>query len=79
MSLHYGKFLFCVKGVYRVFSGPYFPVFGLNMEIYREISVFSPNTEKYGPEKNPHLDSFHAVLPIACLNLKSCGVISKFG
>ena len=34
---------------YEVFSGPYFPVFGLN-------------TEKYGPEKTPYLDTFHAVL-----------------
>ena len=33
---------------YRVFSGPYFP-------------VFSPNTGKYGPEKTPCLDIFHAV------------------
>ena len=33
---------------YRVFSGPYFPLFGLN-------------TGKYGPEKTPHLDTFHAV------------------
>ena len=33
---------------YRVFSGPYFP-------------VFSPNTGKYGPEKAPYLDTFHAV------------------
>ena len=24
-------------------------------------SVFSPNTGKYGPEKNPYLDTFHAV------------------
>ena len=32
---------------YRVFSGPYFP-------------VFSPNTGKYGPEKTPYLDTFHA-------------------
>ena len=31
-----------------VFSGPYFPVFGLN-------------TGKYGPEKTPFLGSFHAV------------------
>ena len=31
-----------------VFSGPYFPAFELN-------------TEKYGPEKNPYLDTFHAV------------------
>ena len=24
--------------------------------------VFSPNTGKYGPEKTPYLDTFHAVL-----------------
>ena len=33
---------------YGIFSGPYFPVFELN-------------TEKYGPEKTPCLDTFHAV------------------
>ena len=33
---------------YGVFNGPYF-------------SVFSPNRGKYGPEKTPHLDTFHAV------------------
>ena len=33
---------------YGVFSGPYFPVFGLN-------------TDKYRPEKTPYLDSFHVV------------------
>ena len=37
---------------YRVFSGPYFPVFGLN-------------TGKYGPEKTPYLDSFYAVYHIS--------------
>ena len=42
---------------YGVISGPYFPVFGLNTEI----SVFSPNTGKYGPEITPYLDTFHAV------------------
>ena len=26
-----------------------------------QISVFSPNTGKYGPEKTPHMDTFHAV------------------
>ena len=45
---------------YGVISGPYFSVFGLNAEIYR-ISVFSPNTGKYGPEKTPYLDTFHVV------------------
>ena len=34
---------------YEVFSGRYVPVFGLN-------------TGKYGPEKTPYLDTFHAVL-----------------
>ena len=34
---------------YGVFSSPYFPVFGLNIE-------------KYGPEKSSYLDSFHAVM-----------------
>ena len=24
------------------------------------LSVFSPDTEKYGPEKTPYLDTFHA-------------------
>ena len=43
---------------YEVISGPYFPVFGLNTQIY---SVFNSTTEKYGPEITPHLDTFHAV------------------
>ena len=34
---------------YGAFSGPYFPVFGLN-------------TGKYGPEKTPYLDTFYAEL-----------------
>ena len=34
---------------YRIFSGLYF-------------SLFSPNTGKYGPEKIPYLDTFHAVV-----------------
>ena len=43
---------------YGVFSGSYFPLFGLNTEVY---SVFSLNTRKYGPEKTLYLDTFHAV------------------
>ena len=46
---------------YAVFSGPYFPVFGLNTN-----SVFSPNAGKYGPEKTPYLDTFHAVMGTKC-------------
>ena len=39
----------CMKGSkYGAFSGPYFPVFGQNIR-------------KYGPEKTPYLDTFHAV------------------
>ena len=34
---------------YGVFSAPYFP-------------IFSPNTGKYGQEKTPYLDTFHAVI-----------------
>ena len=37
---------------YGVFSDPYFPAFGLN-------------TERYGREKTPYLDTFHAVLQTA--------------
>ena len=55
----------CVKSVQiRIFSGPYFPAFGLNTERYGDtpyLSVFSPNAGKYGPEKTPYLDIFHAV------------------
>ena len=42
-----------------VFSGPCFPVFGLNTEIYGDL--ISPNVEKYRPEKTPYLDNFHAM------------------
>ena len=42
------------------FSGLYFPAFGLNTEI----SVFSENAGKCGPEKTPYLDTFHVVLVI---------------
>ena len=41
---------------YGVFSGPYFPVFGLN-------------TGKYGPEKTPYLDTFHALCIVRLYNL----------
>ena len=51
---------------YGVFSGPYFPAFRLNTERYSlstpYFSVFSPNAGKYGPEKTPYLDTFHAVI-----------------
>ena len=48
---------------YGRFSGPYFPAFGQNTERYSYLSVFSPNVGKYGREKTPYLDTFHAVSP----------------
>ena len=40
------------------FSGPHFPLFGLNMEIY----YINPRVQsEYGPEKTPYLGSFHTV------------------
>ena len=61
-SIIYGKhdkFTAWEVSKYGVFSGPSFPVFGLNTEIY---GVFSPNTRKYGPEKTQYLETFHAVI-----------------
>ena len=40
-----------------------FPAFGLNTEY---LSVFSPNAGRYGPEKTPYLDTFHAVMILHC-------------
>ena len=40
---------------YEVFSGPH------SNWITPYLSVFSPNTWKYGAEKTPYLDTFHAV------------------
>ena len=42
---------------YRVISGPCFPVFGLDTEIYG----VNQNTGKYGPEITSYMDTFHAV------------------
>ena len=41
-------------GNYRPEKASTWTSFGLNM--------LSPNTEKYGPEKPPHLDTFHTVV-----------------
>ena len=45
----------------KVFSGLYFPVLGLNMEIYGVNLRLSQSTGKYEPEKAPYWDTFHAV------------------
>ena len=39
--------------------------------IWTEISVFSPNTGKYKPEKTPYLDTFHLISAYVCnINIK---------
>ena len=43
---------------YKVFSGQYFAVFGLNTEIYE---IFCPNKGKYGPKITLYLVFFHTV------------------
>ena len=50
MNIFFQKSLtiFLKKATAWFFSGPYFPVFGLN-------------TGKYGPEKTPYLDTFYTV------------------
>ena len=42
----------------RIYSGPYFPEFGLN-------------TGKYGPEITPYLDTFHIMLDLDLIILLS--------
>ena len=44
-----------------VFSGPYFPTFGMNTERYEVSLRIHSECEKYGPEETPYLDTFHAV------------------
>ena len=46
---------------YGVFSGPYFPAYRLSTEIFFVNLRIQSECEKYGPEKTPHLDTFHAL------------------
>ena len=32
--------------------------------VFSHLSVFSPNAGKYGPEKTPYLDTFHAYVSL---------------
>ena len=75
--------LYCIKSTawkvtkYRVFSGPYFPVFGLNTERYlisSYLSVFSPNAGKYGPERTPYLDTSRSGLYFNPICLEGGGI-----
>ena len=47
---------------YGVFSGSYFPPFGLNTEIYHKSPYSVGMRETPEPEKTPYLDTYHAVL-----------------
>ena len=52
----------CVKSVQiRSFSGPYFPVFGLNTERYFVSLRIQSEYGKIRTKKTPYLDTFHAV------------------
>ena len=48
---------------YNVFSGPHFPVFGLNKEIYIQ--------ENTNQKKNPYLYIFHVVKTLKNKNIDS--------
>ena len=50
---------------YGVFSGPHFPVFGLNTEIYGINLRVQPEYRKIRTRKSPYFDTFHAVLLFA--------------
>ena len=41
---------------------PYFPVLGLNTEIYSVNVRIQSEYREYGPEKTPYLDTFHSVM-----------------
>ena len=46
---------------YGVFSGPYFPVFELNTEIYNVNLRIQFEYGEIRPEKTPYVETFHAV------------------
>ena len=43
------------------FFWSYFPVFGINTEVYRVNLPIQSECRIYGPEKTPYLDTFHTV------------------
>ena len=43
------------------FYGPYFPVFGLNMEIHRVYIRIQSEYEEIGTRKTPNINTFYAV------------------
>ena len=49
------------KCPYSEFSGPYFPAFGLNTEIYGVSLRIQSECKKIWPRKTPNTDTFYAV------------------
>ena len=53
----------CVKSArIRSYSGPYFPVFGLNTERYRVSLRIQSECRKMRTRITPNMDTFHAVI-----------------
>ena len=46
---------------YGIFSGPYFPAFGLNTDRYEVSLRVQSICGRYRPEKTLYLDTFHVV------------------
>ena len=54
------KLIHCVKSIQtRSF---FWSIFSRIRTEYGYLFVFGPNARKWGPEKAPHLDTFHAVI-----------------
>ena len=50
------------RNIYVIMKTMCPPGYHHNGSVAEYLSVFSPNTGKYGPEITPYLDTFHAVL-----------------
>ena len=65
IEFHYLALGYCVKIVQKWgFSGAYFPVLGLNTEIYGVNFRFESEYGQTRTRKTPYLDTFHAVRSI---------------
>ena len=52
----------CMKSVFGVFSGPYFPAFGLNMEIFSVNLRIQSKCGKIWTRKTQNTDTFYTVI-----------------
>ena len=59
---------------YGVISGPYFPIFGLNTEIYGVFPRIQPYYRKIRPEITPYLATFHVVFATVDTGLYSLSI-----